>query len=1013
MALVAVAALALTSTAMASGITNAGDDLRTGWYPQAGISPELVTGGTFGQLWSAPVDGQVYAQPLVANTTIGGKPAETLIVATETDNVYGLDPANGGKQRWSTNLGTPWNPKDVSCGDIKPSIGTTATPVIDPTTNTVYLTHKTYDGSGAAIWYLDALDVGTGKERAGFPVQLSGAADNDPSLTFNAKDQQQRTGLLLLNGVVYFGFGSHCDASPWQGWIFGVSTTTGKVTARWVDNPGADGAGIWQAGVGLMSDGPNTLLFTTGNGGAPSTPTPGGSPPSSFGESVVRLDVNADGSLKPVDFFAPFDAAQLDANDADFGSGGVVGLPDAYFGTPALPHLAVAVGKEGYVYLLNRDHLGGYDQGSGGGDDVVQRLGPRGGVWGRAGVWPGDGGYLYIPTSSGQSAGGLFDVYKYGVSGTGTPALSLAGSSQDAFGWGSGSPVITSDGTASGSALVWIVWSADRDGDGGQLRAYDPIPVNGVLGPAVYTASIGTASNYSTPGVGDDGRLYVGTRDGQVLAFGSPVTQPLTASPATSNFPTTTVGSSSPQTITLTANEPLHVKAITVSSSPFTADTSSISFPASLSGGDKISFPVSFTPTQAGLAGGQLTISTDAGPVSIPLSGTGQSASPQLAGDRSLLSLGGTAVGTTLSGTVTFSNVGNAPLTIDGEHLPAAPFSATGAPPLNHTIDPGTSVTVQIAFSPTQVGQFTDTIELDSDTGGNVSIALSASAGTPGLLQLPSQPIDFGSVALGATAVRSFTVTNSGGSDVTIERSKPPFGGEFAATTTLPEGTTLAPGETITETVAFTPTAAGNATGGWSINGDDNAGVHNVQFTGTAVAGPAGGAPPGTGTRPTPPSGPAPTTQQPPPAPRAPTLDPASITTSGLRRVTISYRALVAATSRFTLEHAVLGRRAGARCVPTTARNRRGRPCLRFVTIAPFTHRDRTGATRLRLVALVATKDLVPGSYRLRSVLYDIRGVAHVFIATLRITAPPRPRPARPARPARRPGASGRNSPHG
>src|SRR6185312_2293199 len=139
-------------------------------------------------------------------------------------------------------------------------------------------------------------------------------------------------------------------------------------------------------------DGPGTLLVSTGNTGAPSTATPGKTPPSSLGESVVRLTVQSDGSLKATDFFAPFDAQQLDTWDADFASGGVTGLNNEYFGTPSAPHLAVAVGKDGYVYLLNRDELGGFMQGTGGGDKVVQRIGPYGGVWSRPGVWPGNGG---------------------------------------------------------------------------------------------------------------------------------------------------------------------------------------------------------------------------------------------------------------------------------------------------------------------------------------------------------------------------------------------------------------------------------------------------------------------------------------------------------------------------------------------------------------------------------------------------------------------------------------------
>ncbi len=212
--------------------------------------------------------------------------------------------------------------------------------------------------------------------------------------------------------------------------MFGVSTS-GQIKARWVDDPTANGAGIWQSGVGLTSDGPGQILLAPATAaGRPCRPRELAAGDHAASR-VVRLQVQPDGTLQPVDFFAPFDARQLDNSDSDFGSGGVVGLPDAYFGTSALPHLAVTVGKEGYVYLLNRDSLGGFDQGPGGGDGVVQRLGPNGGVWGRAGVWPGDGGYVYIPTSGGQSGGGLFDVYQYGLSGSGTPSLSLDGSAWD------------------------------------------------------------------------------------------------------------------------------------------------------------------------------------------------------------------------------------------------------------------------------------------------------------------------------------------------------------------------------------------------------------------------------------------------------------------------------------------------------------------------------------------------------------------------------------------------------
>jgi HYDIN/CFA65/VesB family protein len=690
---------------------------------------------------------------------------------------------------------------------------------------------------------------------------------------------------------------------------------------------------------------------------------------------VVRLHVQPDGSLKPVDFFAPFDAGQLDVFDGDFGSGAFVGLPDAYFGTPAFPHLGVIVGKEGYVYLLNRDHLGGYDQGPDGADDVVQRTGPRGGVWGRPGVWPGDGGYVYIPTSSGQNGGGLLDVYKYGLSGTGAPSLSLVGTSADVFGWGSGPPVITSDGTTSGSALVWMIWSANRSGSGGQLRAYDPVPVGGK--PVLrYSAPIGTATNYSVPGVGA-GRLYVGTRDGKVLAFGSPVTQPLGGSGL--SFPRTTIGTSTPptMTLTLTANHNLTLSSLESSSAQFTLGTPSRTLPAPLTTGQTITVPVTFSPTQTGLVGGQVNASTDQGDVSFALSGTGQSASGDLQASTPIVSLGGTAVGGHLSGTVTFTNVGATSVTINAVDLPGAPFTATGAPSAGDAIAPGASITVELEFDPTEVGQFADHIELDT-TGGNADVGVSATAGTPGLLQFSAGALDFGMTPWGSAASKTFAITNAGGSNVTITKSKPPFGGAFAPTTSLPEGTTIAPGQTLTEGVKFTPSGLGPFTGTWEITGDDGSGLHPLRFAGTGVAAvPSGGPPPGGSTGGTPPGNHH--------ALVAPKIRPATASTNALRNVYITYAANAAGTSHFWLARSLGGRLQWRKCVPASRRNRGAHRCTRFVRVAAFTHHDRVGSVRMRLTDRVRAQQLPPGTYRLRAVLTDSSGRRHTFYAALRI----------------------------
>jgi len=391
--------------------------------------------------------------------------------------------------------------------------------------------------------------------------------------------------------------------------------------------------------------------------------------------------------------------------------------------------------------------------------------------------------------------------------------------------------VITSDGTTSGSALVWTIWAPGGSGAGAQLRAYDPLPVNGA--PVLrWSAPVGTSAKFATPGVGA-GRVYVGTRDGHVLGFGSPVTPPLTGS-ATA-FPTTTIGSTSSKTLTLTATDAITLSSLRSSSSQFTLGTPSKPLPATLSAGQTIDVPITFAPTQTGAVGATLTATTSTGKTAdFALSGSGQAASAQLEVSPPLVSFGGTAVGGHLSGTATFKNVGGAPLTINAVHLPSAPFGASGVPAVGSTIAPGASVTVTVTFDPTTTGTFQDAIGLDT-TGGDDEVGLSGSAGSAGVLAIRSEANDYGGVQVGTSATKSFTISNTGGVPVTITKSKPPTGGAFAATTTLAEGTVIQPGQTLTESVTFTPNAAGALSGAWAINGDDSTGLHQVTFNGAGT----------------------------------------------------------------------------------------------------------------------------------------------------------------------------------
>ncbi len=834
--LIAAAPAVASQETEGTSLTNSGSDLRTGWYPNAAITPEIVAGGTFGQLWSAPVEGQVYAQPLLDDGT--------LLVATEENEVYGLNPETGA-MLWPKplNLGEPWNPADLDCADLAPWVGVTSTPVIDPATHIAYMTHKTYasgTGSGPARWYMDAINVKTGEEEPGFPVLLAGTAQNAPGQTFEATDQLQRPGLLLMEGVVYAAFGSDCDMSPWQGWVFGVSTegpTTGEVKARWVADETGVGAGIWQSGSGLASDGEGSILLSTGNGEAPATPAPSDDPPADLGESVVRLSVQPNGSLVATNFFAPFDATLLSEYDADFASGGVTILPGEYFGTLAIPHLAVAVGKQGYVYLLNSEELGGFAQGPGGSDAVVDRVGPNGGVWSRPGVWPGEGGWVYIPTAaaSGQVGGaGNLTVYKYGLSGTGEPTLSLQGTSAESFGYSSGAPIITSNGTEAGSALVWTEWTPNGTGEGAQLRAYEPVPVDGAP-RLVWSDPIGTSSKFAIPGVAN-GRLYVGTRDGHVLAFGSPVTPLLVG--AASVFPTTTLSQSSEHTLTLTASQSLTLSSLTSSSSEFTVGTPSSALPATLSAGQQIEVPITFTPTASGQVGATLTARTSTGKTdAFSLSGVGQTAHAKLEATPPVVTFGGTTPGGELSAGATFRNVGGEALTINEVTLPKQPFGASGVPRTGAEIAPGGSLTITVTFDPIAEGAYTGEITLNT-TGGDVEVGLSGTAATPGELTLSTELAEYGKVAVGTTATRSFRLNNSGGSAVEITKSKPPISDGFAATTALDEGTVLQAAETTEQTVRFSPRSPGPAHASWAINGEDAGGLHEVQFSGIGTAPP-------------------------------------------------------------------------------------------------------------------------------------------------------------------------------
>lgn len=826
-------ALVAQSAAHADVITTAGDALRTGWYAdQSGLGPTSVSAADFGQLWSTPVTGQVYAQPLVSQGTV--------LVATENNDIYGLSAENGA-QIWTRHLHVPWNPADVGCADLVPTIGITGTPVIDPATNTAYFLAKTYASgtSGSAAWIMHAVNVADGAERPGFPVSIAGSATNAPSQQFDPTRQMQRPGLLLMDGVVYVGFGGHCTSFPYQGWVVGVSTQ-GVIRTLWATTSQAAGqyaAGIWQSGGGLVSDRPGSIVFSTGNGSTLTAPTAGTNPPASgFGVSVVRLNVQPNGSLAVGDFFAPQNAQALADGDVDLGSGAPLALPPSSFGTPSIPNLIVEVGKEGAVWLLNADDLGGFkQQNPGAGDRVVGRFGPDGGVWSKPTPWGGDGGWVYVPTAApgpaNTGSSGFLHAYKYGLDAGGKPTLALTGSSSDGFGFGSGTPVVTSDGTTTGSALVWTIWMAGGSGANAQLRAYDPVPVGGTM-QLRRSFPIGTATKFSAPSVSGN-RLFLGTRDGMVKSFGRQVTPALSGSPVA--FGNTTVGQSQTMNAVLTAQQPVTVSGASVTGPGFSVGAPTPAFGTPLAPGNTVSFPVTFTPSAIGAASGTLTVTTASGISTVGLSGTGLSPTPLLTATPPSISFGGIAIGNTSSATITLGNAGAQPLQITSRTLPTSPFSATGVPAVGAMIPAGGSVAVTLTFSPGGPGSFSSALDLGSN-GGSQHIVVSGTADTAGHLSVSPNMVAFPDTPVGGWTERTFTVTNTGGTDLTITVSKPPATAGFSALTSLPEGSRLVAGQSVIERIRFAPTVPGIANATWTLSGDGTSLPIDVTFSGNGVA---------------------------------------------------------------------------------------------------------------------------------------------------------------------------------
>jgi hypothetical protein len=344
------------------------DNSRTGANTKETIlTPANVNKTQFGKLFSIPVDSGIYTQPLyVPSLQIPGLGTHNVVyVATQHNSVYAFD-ADNGATLWTVNLG-PYQTLPYGCeepGDM----GVVGTPVIDRSNNTLYAVAATLR-NGQMQHEIHALDITTGAERSYSPVVIKGSTPGTgfgsvggivTFDSFNTSRELQRPALTLDNGSLYVGFAVSCDAQfdvEGHGWFFAYDEASLRQNTFFLTSPNGYGGDIWAAGGGPPVDASHNIYFSTGNGNF--NVNQGGK---DYGDTLLKLSPN----LSPLDYFTPFDQANLEANDADLASGGIVLLPDQ---TTSPTHLLITAGKEGRIYLVNRDNLGKYNTST---DNVVE-----------------------------------------------------------------------------------------------------------------------------------------------------------------------------------------------------------------------------------------------------------------------------------------------------------------------------------------------------------------------------------------------------------------------------------------------------------------------------------------------------------------------------------------------------------------------------------------------------------------------------------------------------------------
>jgi hypothetical protein len=496
------------------------------------LTPSTVSPTTFGKLFGCAVDGPIFAQPLyVASVAMANVTHNVVYVATEHDGVYAFDAdANPCHTLWQVSfldstMGVTTVPAtDIpSQSDIVPEIGITGTPVIDPNTATLYVVSKTKVTANGLVVYkqeLHALDLTNGTEKFGGPAiikaTVSGTGDGSLAgeISFDPLKENQRSALLLAQGSVYIAFDSYDDTQPFHGWLFAFNAGDLKTPpAAFLSTPYGSNGGIGESGAAPSSDATGNIFVVTSDGTFDANS--GGN---NYAETLLNLQINtAATGLTVADSFTPWNQATLNLPQKHFGSTGVLLLPDSA-GSSLHPHLALAGSEAGSLYLLDRDHLGGFTLG--GPDNVVQTLCFGASLTGTPAYWDNNNTpTVYVAASDDNLkafplAAGTFSSPSCS-SGSAVPTSHSA----DTFPLFGASAVISSNGPAGG-----IIWALDTSGYATSapavLHAYDATNLGTELyaSPSSGSGAAGIAVKFAVPTVAN-GKVYVGTQS-ELSVFG-------------------------------------------------------------------------------------------------------------------------------------------------------------------------------------------------------------------------------------------------------------------------------------------------------------------------------------------------------------------------------------------------------------------------------------------------------------------------------------------------------------